>query len=69
MPDPNEFVRMTHPSIDTVSGQVTREAFEDVYKDKGWKLATADETAAADASETPVEKGAKPPTSTSVPAK
>ena len=49
--DPNEMVRMTHASSEAVSGQVTRQAFEYVWSPKGWKLATAEQTAAADAAE------------------
>lgn len=53
--DPNEFVRMTHPQVKAVSGQVTRRAYEEVHKAKGWRLASAEQAAAADAGEAAVE--------------
>lgn len=31
-----EFVTMTHPDIDAPSGQVTRQAYEEVHRHKGW---------------------------------
>ncbi len=49
--DPDEFVRMTHPTVDTVSGRVTRQAFEEVHKAKGWKIASAEDAEAADVAE------------------
>ena len=49
--DPLEFIRMTHPKTDAISGRVTRNAFEKIHKAKGWKLATQAETEAADQAE------------------
>ncbi len=31
-----EFVTMTHPDIDATAGPVTRQAYEDVHRHKGW---------------------------------
>lgn len=31
-----DFVTMTHPDIDAPSGQVTRQAYEEVHRHKGW---------------------------------
>ena len=56
-PDPNEFVRMTHPNIEAISRPVTRQAFDEIYKAKGWKLATAEESAAAEFAEADPEVG------------
>lgn len=33
-----EFVTMTHPDIDAPAGPVTRQAFEEVHRHKGWVL-------------------------------
>ena len=43
MPDPNEFVYIKHPKVNAVGGPVTRQAFEEVHKAKGWTLAKADD--------------------------
>lgn len=31
-----EFVTMTHPDIDAPGGPVSRQAYEDIYRHKGW---------------------------------
>lgn len=31
-----EFVTMTHPDIDATAGPVTRQAYEEVHRHKGW---------------------------------
>lgn len=38
--DPNERVSMSHPDIET-NAVVYRFQFDDLYKDKGWKLDSA----------------------------
>lgn len=37
----HEFIHITHPDVDAVGGPVTREAFENDHKPKGWKEAAA----------------------------
>lgn len=46
-----DFVRMKHPDIDGLSGEVTREAFEQVHSRKGWVLATDKDLAAHEEAE------------------
>ena len=46
--DPNEFVYITHNNVNAIGGPVTRRAFEEVHKAKGWKLATAEQVEAAE---------------------
>lgn len=50
--DPNEFVYITHNNVNAIGGPVTRQAFEEVHKAKGWKLATAEQVEAAERGET-----------------
>ncbi len=35
----DEFLTMTHPDIDAPGGPVTRQAYEDIYRHKGWLIA------------------------------
>ena len=62
MPDPNEFVYIKHKDVDGVGGPVTRQAYEEVHKPKGWTLAKQDEVPetapSLPASQTTTQKGA-----------
>ena len=40
VPDDIKWVEMTHPKIKADPARVTRKAFDDVWDDKGWKLAS-----------------------------
>jgi hypothetical protein len=35
-----EWVEMTHPEVGDAAGPVTRDAFEQVWSEKGWQLKT-----------------------------
>lgn len=47
MADDNKWVEITHPKIDADPARVTRKAYETVYKDKGWKLASGSTSTAS----------------------
>ena len=48
MADPNERVAIVHKDHGGVNDTVTREAYDLVWKDLGWRLAKADDIAAAE---------------------
>lgn len=48
--NPNEFVHIKHSEVKAFGGPVTRQAFEDVYRHKGWQVATPEEVAKAEES-------------------
>lgn len=67
--DPREFIRMTHSAVKAPSGLVTRKAFEQIHKAKGWKEASAEDAAAAEARENGLAVPAAARPSTAPPAK
>ena len=59
MADTDEFVYMTHPSTEAVGGPVTKQAFDEVWKAKGWKTTEVDFQDGPDGQPVPVARTAK----------
>ena len=54
----SDMVRMTHPDVDAEAGPVTREAFDEIWAQKGWVIADESQEQPA-AQPPPDEQGAK----------
>jgi hypothetical protein len=54
----DEFVYMTHSGTEAVGGPVTKQAYEQVWKDKGWKTTEVDFRDGPNGEQIPVARSA-----------